>query len=207
MKDFLEALTNNLLNADWLNFLALIITVIVSLIISSGERLFGISRDRHEKLIAPLFILLEPNLYKKYDKNLVCQALKIIDENIILADGRLLDVRDSCKRNPEKGFLELCRYIDKAYDKSCRKLKLKTRSILYRITTKQYENKCSFVLHLAIFIIEHAVLFIVIGFIFLCLLAVAANISITLLSFAPIGVQFLIAIIFLISVAIYIQKS
>lgn len=206
MKNFLETLTANLLNADWLNFLALIITVIVSLIISSGERLFGYSRERHEKLIAPLFILLEPKLYKKYDKVLVEQAMNIIDENICFADGALLNIRAGCRKHPEETFTELCHYIDNAYDHSCRKLKLKTRTLLYRINERQYKSKSSLVFHILLLGLQHMIL--VIGFLLITIyaIAIAASIAMSPFNIAPWGIQLSVTILIFISVFIVIRR-
>ena len=206
MKTFLEALTTNLLNADWLNFLALIITVIVSLIISSGERLFGYSRERHEKLIVPLFILLEPVLYKKYDKAFVEQAMNIIDENICFADGALLNIRTECRKHPEENFNELCHYIDKAYDRSCRKLKLKTRTLLYRINERQYKNTSSLILHVLLLGVQHMILAMVILLILIYAIAIVAATAMSLFSNAPLGIQLSVTILVFISILIVIRR-
>ena len=206
MNDFLETLADNLLHADWLNFLALIITVIASLRIARTERMFNINKERHEKLIAPLFILLEPNLYKKYDENLMKQAMKIINENISLADGYLLNIRSTYTKQPQNAFMELCTYIDKAYDKSCFKLKLKTRNILYRLSNKQYESKISFFFYLLVFIIEHTIIFIVVSFMLICLLTVAVTITISLFSMASLEAQIALAFLLLIFFFIILRR-
>lgn len=206
MEEFLKALTENLLNSDWLNFLALIITVIASLIISSGERLSDYSRERHEKLITPLFILLEPILYKTYDETVVQQAMRIIDENINFADGDLLSIRAGCQRDPSANFKELCRYIDKAYDHSCKKLKLKVRDTFYRINQRQYESRFSLIFHVILLSLWNMFLAVIIMLVIVYIIAIAAGIAFSLFNAAPVPVQLVATILILFSSFIVLRK-
>jgi hypothetical protein len=131
---------------DPLNFIGILATVVVSVYIFRSETSISFTRERHEKLIFPLFDVLEPILYQKPDPEILSKALEIIEKNKSLADGKLLSAYYYCKKNPNsENFKSLCSYIDKAYDKSCRRLQLKTRTLEYRINRNQYKSKLFFV--------------------------------------------------------------
>ena len=130
------------LSYDPLNFIAIITTVIVSLYILKRETSISFIRERHDKLFFPLFNILEPVLYQQLDTEILNNALKLIDENKNLADGKLIELYYYCSKTPsEDNFKDLCSYADHAYDQSCRKLGLKTRSWLYRFFRKQFKSK------------------------------------------------------------------
>lgn len=140
--DFLEQLiTTAQANFDPLNFIGILVTVIASIYIFKKETSISLIKERHDKLIFPLFNNLEPVLYQdKYETNMK-NALCIIRDNQNLADGKLLELLYLCTNYPSKeNFYRLCSYSDRAYDKSCRKLGLKTRSFSYRINRKQYKS-------------------------------------------------------------------
>ncbi len=156
-------------NFDPLNFIGIIVTVVASLYIFKNETSISFIRERHDKLISPLFNLLEPTLYKPIQPDIIEKALDIIDANKNLSDGKLLEIYYFCTINPSQGnFNSLCSYIDKSYDKSCRKLGLKTRSLLYRISREQYKSK----IYLVLFIIVYAFIGLIVAvsmlFLFLC---------------------------------------
>ena len=126
-------------------------TVVVSIYIFRSETSISFTKERHEKLIFPLFDILEPILYQNPDPEILSKALDIIETNKSLADGNLLSVHYYCKVNPNtENFNSLCSYIDKAFDKSCRKLQLKTRTLEYRLNRNQYKSKFFFVFYLII---------------------------------------------------------
>ncbi len=158
---------------DPLNFIGIIVTVIASLYIFKGETSVSFTRERHDKLIFPIFNLLEPILYTNFQIDVLEEALKIIEDNKNLADGRLLEIHYFCTENPSiENFKSLCAYIDAAYDKSCRKLGLKTRRIAYRLNRRQYKSKFYLFLFIAIFTIAAFTVGICILFIMLCALSV-----------------------------------
>ncbi|MFT4107708.1 MAG: hypothetical protein QM657_18295 [Lacrimispora sp.] len=152
-----QIINNPQASFDPLNFIGILATVIVSFYIFKSETSISFTKERHEKLIFPLFDVLEPILYQSPDSEILSKALNIIERNKSLADGKLLSVYYYCKKNPNtESFNSLCSYIDKAFDKSCRRLQLKTRSLEYRINRNQYKSKLFLVFYTAIW----AVLFI-----------------------------------------------
>lgn len=149
-----QILNHTQANFDPLNFIGLIATVIASLYIFKSETYVSFAKERHDKLIFPLFNLLEPILYTVPDAEILKQALKIIDDNKNLADGKLIEIYYYCSENPSMdNFKTLCAYVDSAYDKSCRKLGLKTRSLMYRFCRNQFKSKFSVILFIAAYII------------------------------------------------------
>lgn len=128
-------------NIDPLNFIGIVITIIFSVYISKSETSTDFVKERHDKLIFPLFNLLEPILYKKVNYGTLSNALSIISANKNLADGKLLELYYNCSQSSsQKNFNALCSYIDSEYDKSCKKLGLKKRNFIYRCVRFQYQN-------------------------------------------------------------------
>lgn len=173
MKFLNQLLDSSQASFDPLNFIGIIVTVIASLYIFNGETSVSFAKERHDKLIFPIFDLLEPIMYIDFQIDVLEKALKIIENNKNLADGKLLEIYYFCTTNPsEENFKSLCAYIDTAYDKSCRKLGLKTRSIIYRISRRQYKTK----LHLFCFIAIYSIAFFAVGlcifFLFLCFIGI-----------------------------------
>lgn len=122
--------------------ITLLMPVISAVYLSKSERFFVFNRERHDKLIAPLFFSLEPFLYKEPSKEIVDKLNYITTQNRNFADGKLCALLYYCKKSlSKKSYNELCQYIDKLYDKSCRKLHLKRRPYSYRAGRRQYEYK------------------------------------------------------------------
>lgn len=157
---------------DPLNFVGVIITIFASIYIFKSEVSISFSRERHDKLIFPLFDLLEPILYQQPQSDVLEKALQIINNNRNFADGKLLEICYFCTKNPSvENFKSLCSYVDKAYDKSCRKLGLKTRGLTYRIYRSQYKSKFHFILSITIYALASFAVGISFFFLFLfCLL-------------------------------------
>lgn len=153
------AYTNQLLEkilttSDLLNFIGILFTAIISLYIFKSDDSKILARERHDKLIFPLFNLLEPSLYQNFQTDILNAALKIIETNRNLADGDLLNLHYLISKSPSKdSFIKLCTYVDKSYDKSCRKLGLKTRSATYRILRHQYKNVFQLLTYLSTYLI------------------------------------------------------
>lgn len=171
---FLNQLMDNIsTNSDPLNFIAILSTAIVAVYVFKSGLSTSLIRDRHDKLISPLFDLLEPILYKKYTDDILNDALQIIDQNKNLADGRLLEISYWCSKAPSQHrFMQLCSYIDRMYDKSCRKLGLKTRRMTYRIDRHQYKNRGYLVLYFMLYILWSLIVMTASLFTFLFIVAV-----------------------------------
>lgn len=163
------------LSFDPLNFIGLLATVLVSFYIFKSDLPFDYVKEKHEKLIFPLFDLVEPFLYQQPSDSLWEKIFAIIEQNKSFADGKLLSLFYYCKKQPNySNFISLCSYIDHAYDKSCHRLKLKCRSIEYRVNRNQYKNKRYFFLYVLLSALVFT-LFLFIGISLLALFMVLVN--------------------------------
>lgn len=156
--NFVQNIFNNpQSNFDPLNFIGIIVTVLASVYIFKVETSVSLLKEQYEKLFFPLFNVLEPILFQGPDENILACALKIIENNKQLADGKLISLYYYYLQNPtKKNFTDLCTYVDKAYDRSCRKLGLKLRPMQYRIYRHQYKNP----LYVIVFLSAHILLLI-----------------------------------------------
>lgn len=149
-----QLLENIFTTSDLLNFIGILFTAIISLYIFKSDDSKTFTRERHDKLIFPLFNLLEPTLYQDFQIDILNAASKIIETNKNLADGDLLNIHYLISKSPSKDtFIKLCAYVDKSYDKSCRKLGLKTRSATYRILRHQYKGIFQLLIYLSTYLI------------------------------------------------------
>ncbi len=170
---FSDLLSNNLqTNSDLLNFIGILCTAILSFYIFKKESSISFTRERYEKIIFPLFNLLEPVLYQKIQTTYLEKALQIIEINKSLADGKLLELFYYCSQSPsQQNFNQLCSYVDKLYDKTCRKLGLKTRSFSYRVTRHQYKHWSYFLFYVLASTFLWAIVLVTFLFAFLCFIA------------------------------------
>ncbi len=144
-----------LTSSDSLNFIAIFFGTLVSIYIFKKELSISFYKELHNNVISPLFHCLEPVLFQDISEQVLNDALKIIEDNKNLIDGKLLELSYFCSINSsQKNFNELCSYVDKQYDKSCKKLGLKRRSISYRISRHQYKHMGYLFLYVAIYIIK-----------------------------------------------------
>lgn len=160
---------------DPLAFISVFIALFGSIYISRTETNITLVKERHEKLFFPLFDTLEPFLYQGLNTEALCKALKIIEENKSMVDGKLLSISYYCKKDPtDKNFNSLCSYVDHAYDRSCHRLNLKRRSLSYKLERCQYKNK-SFLILLIFSSVLVGLLFLVIWMLFLASFMYIAN--------------------------------
>ena len=142
-------LENLQITFDPLGFIGVLITACITIYTFKAGIPFSYLQERHEKLIFPLFDCLEPALYQAQGISHMDAAISIIENNKSMADGKLLGIYHDCVVHPSmSSYLDLCSYADQAYDLSCRKLKLKRRSIEYRLERKQYRNSRRLVLYI-----------------------------------------------------------
>ena len=152
-------LKNLLSNSDILAFFGILLSLGMSFYILKKDTYTPIIKERYEQFICPLFTILEPHLFNKTIPQDFDKLLSFIDENKIYADGKLLEIHYHCREfHDHESFIELCSYIDKYYDRYCRQLKIKQRSMFYRFERHQYKNVW-FVVH---FCFVHTILFILI---------------------------------------------
>lgn len=171
--DFIQSILNNSeTSSDPLNFLGILATVMVSIYIFRSEISVSFIKERHEKLYFPLFDTLEPILFQDIKPELLSKALDIIQSNKQLADGKLINLHYCCSEQPsQQNFISLCSYADKAYDKSCRKLKLRTRPLEYRLNRRQFKNKAFLAMYFGLYALKFFLAFIALAFVFMFVLS------------------------------------
>lgn len=151
----MDIIKSLILNSDGLAFVIAVITIISTYYLSRRTSSLEIVREQHEKLISPIFFLLEPHLFQIVDDNSLEKVLNLIAQNEHLVDGKLLEVAYFCRNNPsQSNYNALCSYINKAYDKSCKQLGFKVRSLEYRLSRKQYKTKLSLFFYICFFILK-----------------------------------------------------
>lgn len=172
MQFFSQLLNNIQTSSDLLNFIGILLTVIASIYIFKKETSISFIRECHDKLIFPLFNMLEPVLYQEVQPEYLDNALHIIESNKNLADGKLLELFYNCSQNPsQQNFNQLCSYADKLYDKSCRKLGLRIRGISYRVTRHQYKHWSYLLVYALVLFFLGTIIALAFFFASLCLLA------------------------------------
>jgi hypothetical protein len=149
-------MSNYINDSEWVSNMVgtiiAVLTLFLSFIIFRSQSASTIRRERHDKLICPLFFLLEPVLYKEPDKETMEQVYAVIDANPNLVDGKLHALEYYCKSSlTRESFIKLCSYVNFQYDLSCHRLHLRTRGITYRLTREQYKTKTMFLLYIAFF--------------------------------------------------------
>ncbi|MCP1103562.1 hypothetical protein M2454_002898 [Aequitasia blattaphilus] len=155
-------LTEYFSNGDPFNLIGTLIAAIlgglVALYTIKAQPSSSLVRERHDLLFSPLFMTLEPILFSKIDTEVMEKALAIIAGNLNLADGSTLDVYRTCRSHPtQNSFMELCTYVNKNYDRSCRRLGLKRRNLEYRIAHRQYASKLSFILYVLALVLRFVI--------------------------------------------------
>ena len=135
----------------------LIISGIISfLIISSAyrsiyhdETLIQSSRDRLYRAYAPLFQIVEPNLYKEITNRgaaeISAALLKVVEQERVFISPVLCNKIETFAAKAQKSnmlsykdYEEICRYIEQDYEELKGILKLPRRHLMYRL---QYEER------------------------------------------------------------------
>lgn len=147
--------------SDFLNFVGITFSALVTLWVFALQRADDFARKCHVDLIYPLFDILEPVLFQQIDADVLKQALELIDNNKACADGKLLSLSYLCHTDPsQENFMDLCSYVNRLYDRSSRRLRLKLRPVRYRILRHQYRRK----IYLAFFVLSQVIVGIVLLF-------------------------------------------
>lgn len=161
MKDVVSLL-EMIKSDEFLNWLGVWLGVFISfLVISMGYR-FQISRksfkDQLKYVYTPLFMILEPRLYvptKDFDleelKQIIEQCRKITNDHYALVNPSIIYSLKALNNLSTKKtvshevltefYFDLCKVVDKNFEKLRRKLHLPTRDIYYRLNNRQYKSK------------------------------------------------------------------
>ena len=130
-------------------FAGAILTVISTIYLTTLSTKKQIERERYDKLIFPLFNLIEPYLFMKKEDFIFQQVISIINDNKSLAGGRLLYICFWCEKDPSQElYIRLCSTINSEFDRACRILGLKQRSVLYRLDRNQYRTQLMFFVYI-----------------------------------------------------------
>lgn len=190
----------------YLNFVGILFPAAVSIYIFKCGHSLAFTQEQHNNLISPLFDLLEPVLFQPMDHAILRRAIKLINANRNIADGKLLELSYYCEKYPtQNNYNRLCTYINTLYDKSCRKLGIRLRSYSYRIERKQYQHISYFICYIILHVIVFLLVYLFAISFFLGIIAYLYYIYSSLNDVLQIGVLLLLSLI-LLPVAKLLQK-
>ena len=126
---------------------------IFTLLISRNSNLSTLARERLDRVSHPLFLEIEPFLYKKVSLNDINAFLSkyyelenshsLLIDPVLRQEIRWLE-KPSALQEDKYGYnqwFRICDQISKTYDKLCKQAHLPVRSISYRINYRQYRSK------------------------------------------------------------------
>lgn len=135
-------MNNNGLEWGTLTELLVAICSIIAIIISSfvSWRLFKSEpaqtyvQERYEKIIFPVFQLMEKHMFEREITDEIVSVIKIcqtiVNDNQMIAGGKLIELFWCPLTN--KSFQAISYEIDRQYDKACKQLGIPTRTILFK---------------------------------------------------------------------------
>lgn len=172
--------------ADIFSFLGAICTLVLSIYTYRNAKRQTLERERYDKLIFPLFDLLEPHLFTSYNAEIMQKAVDIMRSAKPLLGGRLMNVLYLCESTPgEEAFSKLCAVTNSELDRVSRIIALERRDFYYRINRRQFRTKLAFVAY-----IVTSCLFLLVCFVFFITLLAALTVLIEqLLSKLPMLTQ------------------
>jgi hypothetical protein len=130
------------INFQDIESIAVSLSVIASLYIFWRTPKYANIKERYEKLIFPLFCLIEPYLFKDYSKAPTNKVIQLIKDNAVYAGSRINEYAYYFNENCNQyNFNLLCRRIYHEYNVCSFILGLKTHSLSYRLNRKQYQSK------------------------------------------------------------------
>lgn len=110
----------------------------------------NVANDQLKNVYLPLFVFLEPHLYKRPDIEIIKSFINMFNNikstNYELIDSNLLNcvqiLEKSISNNKYNfdAYHSVCSVLDNLFEKARKLLKLPTRSISYRLNNKQYGN-------------------------------------------------------------------
>lgn len=132
---------------------ALFIGILTILITKNSDK-SSIARERLELVYHPLFLSIEPHLYKKISSNDIKEFLTLFEEleskhSLFIYPSLRFWVKDIKNRiSPpiveyDDAWFIICDYISKEYDRLCKLAYMPLRSTAYRVNNRQYKNKFS----------------------------------------------------------------
>lgn len=133
--------------------IAVSLSVIASLYIFWRTPKYSNIRARYDKLIFPLFQLIEPYLFTDYSKVPITDIVDFIEQNAVFAGSRINECTFYLKENCNQyNFNRLCHWIYFEYNSSSFILGLRVHSMSYRLNRHQYETKFLFFIYMFLYI-------------------------------------------------------
>ena len=126
---------------------------IFTLLISRNSNLSTVARERLDKVYHPLFLEIEPFLYKKVSLDDISPFLSkyyelenshsLLIDPVLRQEIRWLEKPSALQENKYgyNQWFRICDQISKTYDKLCKQAHITVRSISYRINYEQYHSK------------------------------------------------------------------
>lgn len=128
--------------------LVTLVSILLTWIIFNRENDKTYLKERYEKVIFPIFSLLENHLYQKNIDSELKTALDtckiVIEQNKYIAGGKLIDLFK--RPYTLENFQEISSLIDKEYDTCCSKLGIPLRSIDNKVNSFGTRNIRVFIL-------------------------------------------------------------
>lgn len=130
---------------------------ILTILISRNSNRSSAARERLEHVYHPLFIAIEPFLYKSVSYQEISPFIQkynsiekdyslFINPSLRQTVKRLSKADKFDKNNRNNDWFLTCDYVSKEYDKLCKLSHMPIRSISYRINNRQFKNKTSMLL-------------------------------------------------------------
>lgn len=126
---------------------------IFTLLISRNSNLSTVARERLDKVYHPLFLEIEPFLYKKVSLDDISPFLSkyyelenshsLLIDPVLRQEIRWLEKPSALQENKYgyNQWFRICDQISKTYDNLCKQAHIPVRSISYRINYEQYHSK------------------------------------------------------------------
>lgn len=159
------------------SILSTISTIVLSWTLFKKENNKTYLKERYEKIIFPIFNILEYHLYKKEISSEIKIAVEkcqtIIEENKLIAGGKLTFLF-SRPLNPEN-FRQISKLVDKEYDKCCSSLGIPLRPLDKKAYTYSTRNIRVLVLLIMKYFLPLIVFFLLITLAFLSMYSLLAT--------------------------------
>lgn len=111
---------------------------------------FKVANEQLKNVYLPLFVFLEPYLYKKPDVSTIVEFIELFEtikkHHYELIDSNLMNEIQILKRSITSNsynyetYDHVCSTLDNLFEKTRRFLKLPNRNISYKINNRQYNN-------------------------------------------------------------------
>ncbi len=141
-----------------IGYISIVVTV-AGIYLAYKVNLSATSEKQLKYVYSPLFIAIEPNLFKQIQsdtaKHYATLLYETVNQHHILCDPALIELVNifvdqvNSGVNYDRAYTAICSNIDRHYDKLKRKLGLPRRKLVYRLRHSQYEDKMRFVLAFA----------------------------------------------------------